>query len=111
MIGANCGNSIDEMIEITKSMRSAAPIAPILIHVNAGRPAFRGLATTVYRETPEYMALRIPALISAGAAIIGGCCDTTQAHIAAIAKAACSPTGGGRYGTITVRHKVIQPQM
>ena len=86
VIGANCGNGIDEMIEITKLMRAAAPNAPILIHANAGLPAFED-GKTVYRETPDYMASRIPALMSAGATIIGGCCGTAPAHIAAIAKA------------------------
>ena len=104
VIGASCGNSIDEMIEITKSMRSAAPIAPILIPVNSGRPAFQD-GKPVCRETPEYMTLRIPALLSAGAVIVGGCCGTTPAHIAAIAKAACSPKAAADMGQLMGRYK------
>jgi 5-methyltetrahydrofolate--homocysteine methyltransferase len=40
---------------------------------------------TVFKETPEAMAAHVPALIEAGARIIGGCCGTTPAHIAAMA--------------------------
>jgi len=41
-----------------------------------------------YPETPEFMAERIGAMIDAGANLVGGCCGTTPAHIAAIAAAA-----------------------
>jgi 5-methyltetrahydrofolate--homocysteine methyltransferase len=85
IIGANCGNGIANMIEITKQMRAAAPGTPILIHANAGAPEVEN-GKTVFKETPEYMASRVNELIDAGANIIGGCCGTTPAHIAAIAR-------------------------
>jgi 5-methyltetrahydrofolate--homocysteine methyltransferase len=85
IIGANCGNGIVNMIEITRAMRAAQPDTPILIHANAGIPVLEG-GKTVFRETPEFMASHVPALIAAGANIIGGCCGTTPAHIAAMAK-------------------------
>ena len=87
IIGANCGNGIANMIEITREMRAAAPATPILIHANAGTPVIED-GKTVFRETPEYMASRVAELIEAGASIIGGCCGTTPDHIAAMAKAA-----------------------
>jgi len=87
IIGANCGNGIANMIEITKELRAAAPNTPILIHANAGMPVFEG-GTTVFKETPEDMAARVAELIAAGANIIGGCCGTNPNHIAAMAKAA-----------------------
>jgi len=87
VIGANCGNGIANMIEIAKQMRTAAPGVPILIHANAGAPVLRD-GQTVFPESPEYMASRVAELIAAGANIIGGCCGTTPAHIAAMAKAA-----------------------
>ena len=86
IIGANCGNGIANMIEITKQMRAAAPDTPILIHANAGAPEVED-GKTVFKETPEYMASRVNELIVAGANIIGGCCGTTPGHIAAIAEA------------------------
>ena len=86
IIGANCGNGIAGMIEITKAMRAAAPDMPILIHANAGMPIFED-GRTVFKETPEAMAGYVAELIAAGAGIIGGCCGTTPKHIAAIAEA------------------------
>jgi len=87
VIGANCGNGITNMIAITRQMRAAAPNTPILIHANAGLPVFED-GKTLFKETPEFMASHVTDLIAAGANIIGGCCGTTPAHIAAIAKAA-----------------------
>lgn len=82
VIGANCGNGVDRMIEIATAFRAASAL-PILIHANAGMPELVD-GKTVFRETPAYMAARVPALVAAGATIIGGCCGTTPAHIAAL---------------------------
>jgi 5-methyltetrahydrofolate--homocysteine methyltransferase len=87
VVGANCGNGIDNMIEIARQMRAAVPGVPILIQANAGLPTIED-GRTVFKETPEYMASKVEELISAGANLIGGCCGTTPDHIAAIAKAA-----------------------
>ncbi len=87
VVGANCGNGIANMIEITRQIRAALPTTPILIHANAGMPVLEG-GTTVFKETPADMAARVAELIAAGANIIGGCCGTTPAHIAAMAAAA-----------------------
>ena len=87
IIGANCGNGIANMIEITRQMYAAAPNTPILIHANAGVPVVED-GKTVFKETPDYMASRVKELIEAGVSIVGGCCGTTPAHIAAMAKAA-----------------------
>lgn len=95
IVGANCGNGIVNMIEITRRIRVAVPGVPILIHANAGTPTIAD-GKTVFKETPEFMASRIEELIRAGANIIGGCCGTTPAHIAAMAKSAQNfiATGG-----------------
>jgi 5-methyltetrahydrofolate--homocysteine methyltransferase len=87
IVGANCGNGIANMIEITRQMRAAEPKVPILIHANAGMPKEVD-GKVVFEETPEYMASRVAEIIEAGANIIGGCCGTSPAHIAAMAKAA-----------------------
>lgn len=84
MVGANCGNGIANMIEITRQMRATAPETPILIHANAGLPVLEN-GETVFKETPEYMASRVAELIAAGANVIGGCCGTNPNHIAAMA--------------------------
>ncbi len=93
IVGANCGNGIDKMIEIARQMGAAALGVPILIQSNAGVPVVEG-GITVFRETPEHMASRIKDLVEAGAQIIGGCCGTTPNHIGAMVKAARSLVGG-----------------
>jgi 5-methyltetrahydrofolate--homocysteine methyltransferase len=87
IVGANCGNGIVNMIEVTRQIRAAQPNTPILIQANAGTPVLEG-DKTVFPETPGFMASKVPDLIKAGAQIIGGCCGTTPEHIAAIARAA-----------------------
>jgi 5-methyltetrahydrofolate--homocysteine methyltransferase len=79
IVGANCGAGIDNMIELMREMRGATRL-PLWCKPNAGLPELAG-GKTVYRETPEMMASKLPALVEAGANIIGGCCGTTPAHI------------------------------
>ena len=87
VVGANCGNGIANMIEITRQIRAALPSTPILIHANAGMPVLEG-DKTVFKETPCDMAAHVTELIAAGANIIGGCCGTNPQHIAAMAAVA-----------------------
>jgi len=86
IVGANCGNGIERMIEIVTQMRSANKTIPILVHANAGLPKNVN-GQTVFPETPEDMAAIAPKLAAVGANIIGGCCGTTPAHIKAIKEA------------------------
>jgi 5-methyltetrahydrofolate--homocysteine methyltransferase len=88
IIGTNCGNGIERMIDIVKVMRATAPKTPILIHANAGLP--RNVdGVDIFPETPEDMARQVPGLVEAGVNIIGGCCGTTPAHIRAMKAAVC----------------------
>jgi 5-methyltetrahydrofolate--homocysteine methyltransferase len=89
IVGTNCGNGMERMIEIVKEIRQAAPETPILVHANAGLPKNVN-GKDIFPDTPADMARMTPALVAAGANIIGGCCGTTPAHIAAIKKAAAS---------------------
>lgn len=86
IIGANCGNGITGMVEVARQLRAAAPNTPILINANAGLPVFEN-GKTVFKESPADMAAHVAELVAAGVQIIGGCCGTTPAHIAAIAAA------------------------
>ena len=83
IIGTNCGNGMERMVEIVRELRAAAPQTPILVHANAGLPKNVG-GVDIFPESPADMAARVPALVAAGANIIGGCCGTTPAHIAAL---------------------------
>lgn len=83
IIGTNCGNGIERMIDIVRQLRAAAPDVPILVHANAGLPKnVNGI--DVFPETPDEMAAQVSELVAAGANIIGGCCGTSPDHIAAM---------------------------
>jgi 5-methyltetrahydrofolate--homocysteine methyltransferase len=86
IVGANCGNGIERMVEIVQEIRSVFPDVYILIHANAGLPTNVD-GKDIFPETPEMMASFTPSLVKAGANIIGGCCGTTPEHIRAIKKA------------------------
>jgi 5-methyltetrahydrofolate--homocysteine methyltransferase len=60
-----------------------------MVQANAGLPVHIE-GRDVFPETPEQMAAQVPALVKAGANIIGGCCGTTPAHIRAIRDAVAS---------------------
>ena len=83
IVGTNCGNGMERMIDIVKELRMKFPDTFILVHANAGLPVLVDGVST-FPETPEMMAAYIPLLIEAGANIIGGCCGTTPAHIKAM---------------------------
>jgi len=83
IVGANCGNGIERMIEIVSQMRAANKEIPILVHANAGLPQNVD-GKVVFPETPQDMAAIAPKLAAAGANIMGGCCGTTPEHIKAI---------------------------
>jgi 5-methyltetrahydrofolate--homocysteine methyltransferase len=85
-LGGNCGNGPDEMLAAISKMRAAAPDAILIAKPNAGMPEFVDGAT-IYRASPELMSQSAVQLRDAGARIIGGCCGTTPAHIAAMARA------------------------
>ena len=56
---------------------------PLLVQANAGLPQMRDGAP-VWPETPDVYAGQAAALPALGVGIIGGCCGTTPAHIAAL---------------------------
>ncbi|HUI92070.1 MAG TPA: homocysteine S-methyltransferase family protein [Chitinivibrionales bacterium] len=86
VIGTNCGNGMERMVEIVREIRAADKATPVLVHANAGLPQAKD-GQIVYPETPEMMAGLVPAIVSAGANIVGGCCGTTPEHIAKIVAA------------------------
>ncbi|MCI0515074.1 homocysteine S-methyltransferase family protein [candidate division KSB1 bacterium] len=87
IIGTNCGNGFENMVTIVKEIKAVAKNNPIMVQANAGMPQnINGV--DVFPATPEQMATLIPEIINAGANIVGGCCGTTPAHIAAIRRLA-----------------------
>ncbi len=86
IVGANCGNGVDIMVELARELRAATD-QPILIHSNAGIPTPVN-DEIIYPETPEYMAERFAIMAQdVGINIIGGCCGTGPDHIRALVRA------------------------
>jgi 5-methyltetrahydrofolate--homocysteine methyltransferase len=84
-LGANCGREPDEYPGFLAAMAAVAPDAILWAKPNAGLPRLEG-ERVVYDASPEAMAQVALRLREAGARVIGGCCGTTPAHIAAMAQ-------------------------
>ena len=82
LVGSNCGNGIDAMVELAREFAIHATV-PIVIQSNAGLPENRG-GELQYPESPEDLAARVGELMDLGVRIIGGCCGTGPDHIRAI---------------------------
>ena len=85
IVGSNCGNGIDKLIEIAEQMRPVVN-CPIIIQSNAGIPAYKS-GEIIYPESPEYMAERYKKLAEVPVQLLGGCCGTTAEHIRALKEA------------------------
>jgi 5-methyltetrahydrofolate--homocysteine methyltransferase len=85
VIGSNCGNGIDKMIQIAVEFKKASNL-PLIIQSNAGLPMIKD-GQLIYPETPEIFADKVSDLIDAGVSIVGGCCGTTPDTIRAMRKA------------------------
>jgi len=84
--GANCGATLEMTEGAVAKMHEVAPQVPLVVKPNAGKPHMVG-REVVYDATPEDMAEYARRFVSLGAQVVGGCCGSTPAHIAAIAEA------------------------
>lgn len=87
LLGINCGRSLAENLKALQELRAATSL-PLWFKPNAGIPLVDENGNAVYQTTPQQMAQQVPAWISAGAQVIGGCCGTSPEHLSAIARAA-----------------------
>jgi len=85
VVGSNCGLGVDGMYDILRAMRRVTSL-PLICQANAGLPVLKD-GKTIFPGTPEEMASYHDRLIELGIRVIGGCCGTTPAHIAAMQKA------------------------
>ncbi len=83
-IGANCGNGPDEMEISVALMHQELPEMPIVAKGNAGMPQIVD-DRAVYSATPSVMRSYARRFRAFGATIIGACCGSTPAHVAAMA--------------------------
>ncbi|MEO9175549.1 MAG: homocysteine S-methyltransferase family protein [Gaiellales bacterium] len=83
-VGGNCGNGAAEVIAVVSRMRAVVPAGvAIVAKANAGIPVLAG-DQAQYPGTPADSAEYAVAARNAGANLIGGCCGTTAAHVAAM---------------------------
>ena len=84
VVGANCGRGPDEIETIMSQMAEARRDGVhLMAQSNAGLPKLVG-DTFAYDGTPEVMAGYARRARELGVAVIGGCCGSTPAHIAAM---------------------------
>jgi methionine synthase I (cobalamin-dependent) len=85
-LGVNCGQDVGmgEITEIVRRYRQETDL-PLFVRPNAGTPRREG-DRWVYPHTPAEMTDQLADLLEAGVCMVGGCCGTTPAHIAAFRK-------------------------
>jgi len=81
-LGFNCGLGPDRMLPYLVRLAAATRL-PIVAKPNAGLPVLRD-GKTCFETGPEAFAEDVAALVAAGAVVVGGCCGTTPAHLAAV---------------------------
>ncbi|HEY8478088.1 MAG TPA: homocysteine S-methyltransferase family protein, partial [Chloroflexota bacterium] len=85
-LGTNCGNGPEETEQVVREMLQAGPKLPLVAYPNAGRPELRD-GRAVYTVDSETMAAYARRYVELGVRIVGACCGSTPAHVAAIARA------------------------
>jgi homocysteine S-methyltransferase len=81
MLGVNCMNDPSDMERL---VRNASAEYPHAVYPSAGLPRFHQ-GRFIYDATPQCLGQAARKMVAQGAGLIGGCCGTTPAHIAAIA--------------------------
>ena len=87
--GTNCGVGAAEVVAAIVNFGHAAASdeedspAALVAKANCGIPAWRD-GRIVYDGTPELMADYARLALDAGARVVGGCCGTSAAHVAAM---------------------------
>ena len=96
VIGLNCSTGPEDMRDAIRFLGETAS-TPVHCIPNAGLPLQGPNGETIFPEEPEPLANVLGEFIERyGVSIVGGCCGTTPAHIAAIAERASGRTPGQR---------------
>jgi 5-methyltetrahydrofolate--homocysteine methyltransferase len=104
-MGANCGVGASDLLYSLLQMSEANPGPAFIAKANAGIPQFRG-EHIHYSGTPELMADYARLAVDAGARIVGGCCGTTPAHLAAMRQAIDAHRPSGRPDRAAIEARV-----
>lgn len=84
VVGTNCSLGPEQMEPVVRELLDVCS-CPVMAEPNAGLPELRG-STTVFPLEPEGFARQTAVFARMGARILGGCCGTTPAHLAALAQ-------------------------
>ncbi len=85
-VGLNCSLGPQQMVPSVKKFLEFASV-PVVVKPNAGLPRVVDGATH-YDVTPADFASAMQTMLDMGVRVVGGCCGTTPAYIAALAPAA-----------------------
>ncbi len=85
VIGVNCSVGPKQMVGVVDELLARASV-PVLVKPNAGLPIADG-ANTRYDIDEKEFAACMAAFVQKGARLVGGCCGTTPAYIAATVSA------------------------
>ncbi|MCP4427806.1 MAG: bifunctional homocysteine S-methyltransferase/methylenetetrahydrofolate reductase [Chloroflexi bacterium] len=91
VIGINCSGGPAQALRLLTVLRQVAPNMPLSAAPNAGWPEQTLGGRVMYPATPDYFGKYARAFVESGACIIGGCCGTTDAHIAAMRRQLDAP--------------------
>ena len=91
VIGINCSGGPAQVLRLLMVVRQIAPDKLLSANPNAGWPDHTDGGRVMYPATPDYFGRYAHALTEAGAVLVGGCCGTTESHIAAMRKALDNP--------------------
>ncbi len=84
-LGLNCGTGPARMLSALELALKSTDL-PLIVQPNAGVPRMQD-GRQLYLCSPEYLFTYAQRYVSLGARAIGGCCGTTPAHIAEMARA------------------------
>jgi methionine synthase I (cobalamin-dependent) len=96
-VGANCGRSLHDNAVIAEQFAQTQTTTPIWIKPNAGVPQIVADAV-VYPEDPESFGATVATFATSSVKILGGCCGSTPAHLAALSRALRREPAGRRAG-------------
>ena len=86
VIGLNCSTGPEDMRDAIRFLGEHCPV-PVACIPNAGLPLQGPDGETIFPEQPEPLAEALKEFVERyGVGVVGGCCGTTPAHIAAIVK-------------------------
>ncbi len=85
-VGFNCMSGPRHLLELVRKLGQVPDGKFLSVMPNAGYPTVLG-RRTVYQGGPDYFGEKLAEIVQAGAAVVGGCCGTTPAHIAKAAEA------------------------